>query len=72
MPRGDGTGPGTGAGKGGQGQGMGGRGRRGCMGMGSGGNCVCMRCGKKIPHERGVPCIDVSCPNCGASMTREF
>lgn len=39
--------------------------------MGSGGYCVCPKCGKKLPHERGTPCMQVSCPDCGATMVRE-
>ena len=75
MPRGDGTGPmgagpGTGRGIGGN-VGGGGRGRMGGFGLGAGGNCVCSRCGKTVPHRQGVPCVQVKCPGCGAAMTRE-
>ena len=81
MPRGDGTGPmgagpGTGRGIGGGG-GMGRGlmrglmgGLRGGFGLGAGGNCVCPRCGKTVPHQRGVPCTQMKCPGCGAAMTR--
>ena len=58
---------GRGAGK----RGRGGRGQKGGFGGGSGGECVCPSCGKRTPHERGVPCIEVSCPECGTAMTRE-
>ena len=60
---------GAGSGKGG---GMGG-GRRmgGGSGKGPGGFCVCPSCGKKIPHERGVPCFQLKCPDCGTAMVRE-
>jgi hypothetical protein len=50
------------------------RGKRGIGrngGMGPGGNCVCPSCGKKIPHQRGVPCNQVDCPDCGTKMIRE-
>ncbi len=71
MPRGDGTGPG---GQGpGSGRGMGrggGRGRMGGQGLGLGGDCVCPSCGTRVAHQRGVPCYQVSCPKCGAKMTR--
>ena len=51
--------------------GRGGRGQKGGFGGGSGGECVCPSCGKRTPHERGIPCIEVSCPECGTAMTRE-
>ncbi|MDD4020007.1 MAG: DUF5320 family protein [Kiritimatiellae bacterium] len=83
MPRGDGTGPagagpmsGRGMGRGGgagSGMGMGsggGRGRMGGSSLGAGGDCVCAACGKHFPHERGVPCMQRSCPECGAPLTR--
>lgn len=77
MPRGDGTGPmGVGPGTrrgvgGGGGMGKGqGRGRMGGFTMGPGGNCVCPKCGKTVPHQQGVPCSQIKCPNCGAAMTR--
>ena len=62
---------GAGAG-GGRGMGRGqGRGRMGGLGLGAGGNCVCPKCGKTAPHERGTPCTQTKCPGCGAAMTRE-
>lgn len=72
MPRGDrtgptGQGPGTGRGKG---QG-GGQGRRGGFAAGPGGNCLCPKCGKTAPHQRGIPCLQVPCPDCGTAMTRQ-
>lgn len=39
--------------------------------MGTGGACVCPKCGAKTPHERGVPCQEERCPECGAKMLRE-
>jgi hypothetical protein len=39
--------------------------------MGSGGQCVCPRCGTEIRHRRGVPCQDEDCPECGAKILRE-
>lgn len=39
--------------------------------MGSGGNCVCMKCGYKAPHKRGIPCKEDRCPKCGAVLLRE-
>ncbi len=71
MPRGDGTGPrGMGPGTGrGQRRGQG-RGRMGGKGLGPGGNCVCPVCGATLPHRIGVPCYEMTCPKCGARMTR--
>lgn len=71
MPQRDGTGPaGMGAG-GGKGRGTGGgRGRMGGQGAGLGGVCVCPKCGKQAPHQRGVPCTQSICPACGAKMAR--
>ena len=71
MPRGDGTGlggqgPGTGRGLGRGG----GKGRMGGGGSGLGGDCVCPSCGTRVPHQRGVPCYQLTCSNCGAKMTR--
>jgi len=45
-----------------------GRGRMG--GFGPPGECVCPKCGHKIPHKRGVPCYQEKCPMCGTSMVR--
>ncbi|RLB00963.1 MAG: hypothetical protein DRG83_10810 [Deltaproteobacteria bacterium] len=55
----------------GQGRGRGGGQGRGFGGRGPGGTCVCPACGEKVPHQRGVPCPQVKCPKCGASMVRE-
>jgi predicted Fe-Mo cluster-binding NifX family protein len=77
MPRGMG---GRGAGQGqGQGGGSGGRCRRAAGGPGGPGAgpgagmsevCVCPACGAKAPHERGIPCLQLTCPQCGKSMVR--
>lgn len=32
--------------------------------------CVCPQCGHQEPHERGVPCMNKVCAQCGAVMTR--
>jgi hypothetical protein len=68
MPGGDGTGPY------GKAREAGGRGRRGAIQQniaGPRGFCVCPSCGKKIPHVRGQPCSQVTCPQCGTGMARE-
>jgi len=71
MPRGDGTGPFGGGPGTGRGLGRwGGRGRMGGFALGPGGACVCPSCGKTVPHQRGVPCNQLTCPSCGARMTR--
>lgn len=57
-----------------QGQGQGGRraGRRGGpLAAGPDGYCVCSQCGRKEPHQRGVPCFERKCSNCGAVMVRQ-
>ena len=74
MPRGDGTGPmgkgpGTGRGQGFGGQGGGGG--RGGFAAGPGGECICTKCGRTIPHQQGTPCTQVNCPSCGTPMTRK-
>lgn len=75
MPRGDGTGPagqGRGGGRGmGRGAGKGGGRMGGPFAAGPGGNCICPKCGKKVPHIVGEPCNKQSCPECGTILTRE-
>lgn len=39
--------------------------------MGTGGDCICPKCGEKTPHKRGIPCQEERCPKCGAKMLRE-
>ncbi|MFP3951516.1 MAG: hypothetical protein ACLFVP_05195 [Candidatus Bathyarchaeia archaeon] len=38
------------------------------QGVGGPSQCVCPECGTKVPHRRGVPCLQTKCPNCGANM----
>ena len=65
-----GQGRGSGRGGGGQGQG-GGRGRNKGGAFGTGGYCVCTKCGEKVLHQRGVKCTTLKCPECGHTMIRE-
>jgi predicted Fe-Mo cluster-binding NifX family protein len=71
--QGRGQGRGSGAGRCGRGQGAGG----GPLGPGTGQGagvqdlCICPACGAKAPHERGIPCFQVKCPQCGKPMVRE-
>jgi len=39
--------------------------------MGPGGSCLCPKCGYKAPHQKGTPCQEKKCPECGAKMLRE-
>jgi hypothetical protein len=66
--QGGGQAPGQGRG---QGSGRGG-GRMGGRGGGPGGECICQQCGRTMPHQRGVPCMEISCPDCGIPMTRKW
>jgi predicted Fe-Mo cluster-binding NifX family protein len=75
MPRGMG---GRGAGRG-MGGSPGGRCRRaaggpGRIGVSQGAGmidvCVCPSCGAQAPHEFGIPCLQVKCPQCGKTMVR--
>ncbi|HCC69910.1 MAG TPA: hypothetical protein DEQ09_01970 [Bacteroidales bacterium] len=49
----------------------GGRGRNKGGSYGPGGVCVCAKCGRKIPHPKGVKCTTIKCPDCGRPMIRE-
>jgi len=41
------------------------------IGQGPSGYCVCSKCGYKIPHERGIPCSTLQCPNCKINLERK-
>lgn len=49
----------------------GGKGRNKGGAMGTGGNCICAKCGYKIPHQTGVKCTTIKCPDCGKPLIRE-
>jgi len=42
-------------------------------GSGPGGYCICPKpdCDGRVVHQRGVPCFELDCPNCGAKMVKE-
>lgn len=33
--------------------------------------CICPECSAELPHKRGEPCRESSCPNCGAFLKRK-
>lgn len=41
------------------------------QGDGGAANCVCPSCGHTIVHQRGTPCNQVKCSECGAAMVGE-
>ena len=45
--------------------------RGGPVSAGPGGRCVCPDCGHTEAHERGLPCMQRSCPKCGSLMMRQ-
>jgi len=51
--------------------GGGGKGRNKGGALGTGGFCVCAKCGEKIPHQQGEKCTTIKCPACGHTMIRE-
>jgi hypothetical protein len=63
-----------GQGKNGGGRGLGrgiNRGRNNGGGFGTGGFCVCAKCGEKMAHQQGVKCTTLKCSACGHTMIRE-
>ena len=71
---GSGNRDGSGRDQGGNGQGLGkggGRGRNNGSALGTGGSCVCAKCGAKLPHQQGTPCTQLKCPECGNTLVRE-
>ncbi|MGC8775931.1 MAG: cation diffusion facilitator family transporter [Minisyncoccia bacterium] len=41
------------------------------IGRGPDGYCVCSKCGYRIPHQRGMPCSTLQCPNCKVNLERK-
>lgn len=41
------------------------------FGKGPIGYCYCPKCNYKIPHQRGIPCRNLICPNCKINLLRE-
>jgi len=41
------------------------------IGRGPGGYCVCSKCGYRVPHQRGMPCSTLQCPNCKVNLERK-
>jgi len=39
--------------------------------MGAEGYCICPKCGEKTAHNRGIPCQEEHCQNCGSKLLRE-
>lgn len=55
----------------GMGMRMGKRGASKGFGKGQGGFCICLQCGEKQPHQRGIPCGSIKCSKCGSIMVRD-
>lgn len=32
--------------------------------------CTCPTCGYQVYHDRGLPCYNIKCPECGSRMVR--
>ena len=57
-----------------QGRGLGnggGHGKNNGGAFGTGGYCICAKCGAKVAHQQGVKCTTIKCPDCGHVMVRE-
>ena len=51
----------------GEGRGVGG----GRQGDGGADVCVCPECNKEYPHEKGMPCNEIRCPDCNVALVGE-
>jgi hypothetical protein len=47
-------------------------GRTSGKGLGGSDECVCPKCGERMPHTRGIPCTETKCPKCGTPMRGYF
>jgi len=45
--------------------------RNGGGGFGPTGYCICIKCGYKTEHQRGVKCTTLKCPECGHVLARK-
>lgn len=45
--------------------------RKDRKGLGPDGYCVCPQCNYRIPHQQGISCSSLRCPNCGTNLKRE-
>jgi predicted Fe-Mo cluster-binding NifX family protein len=70
MPGGFGMGAGRGGGRRTRLRGQGAGKMGGANAAGPGGICVCPKCGEKVAHAAGQPCLQMLCPKCGQPMTR--
>jgi hypothetical protein len=75
MPIGFGSGRGGSRKKGGiygSGKGYRRRGRDLKFGINRPQNCICPACGNIQPHQPGLPCFKMKCPQCNSAMVRQF
>ena len=72
MPNLDGTGPVGQNPQTGQGRKFIGRGKGQGQGLGGTEECVCSKCGEKMPHKRGCPCMQTKCSKCETPMRGVF
>jgi predicted DNA-binding protein (UPF0251 family) len=42
------------------------------QGLGGSDTCICPKCKKEIPHQRGTPCIQQECPDCKVTLRGKF
>lgn len=42
------------------------------QGLGGTAECVCPKCGEKVVHQRGIPCLQTKCPKCDTPMRGVF